>query len=190
MENLNYLFHYYEKGQSPFCSLTSLSVNEAKAIICKDLNENTKFDVDNFLNLRYKRDETLRSKFISIGGKPVRKTPVYFTLGDNKGMKTWYKEPNWIKIPVSEFDKNTISFTYGDSFAVFNPTLDTGEEWWDKIYFYDEVIRIVEKYGFPEDPEYHMEKRIFPKGKHINNYLKYVEAHIWSNDILEKYNTK
>lgn len=187
MEDTNYLYHYYEKDQPPFRTLTLLPFEEAKVIMHTLLGENTMFDVDNFLNLRYERDKALYEKFISIGGKPVRTAPVYFTLGANKGMKTWFDMPDFIKIPLSEFEPDTVSFTYGDSFAVLNPSLDTGEEWWGKVFNYNGIIKLINKYGFPEDPAYDMKNRIFPKDKHINHYLKFIEAHVWSDIALNKY---
>ena len=187
MRDLDYLYHYYEKNEPPFRTLTALSYDEAKNIICTGLTENTKFDVDKFLKLRYDRDRKLREKFIEIGGKPIRNAPVYFTLGGNEGMKTWFKEADCIKIPFKILDPSTVSFTYGDSFAVFNPLLNTGEDWWGNIYNYDGINKIIEKYGFPEDPPYNMQKRIFPKDRNINDCLKYIEAHVWSNEILNEY---
>ena len=187
MMDINYLYHYFEKNNPPFRTLTSLSYDEAKNIICSGLTESTKFDVDKFLKLRFDRDKKLREKYIEIGGKPIRNVPVYFTLGPNEGMKTWFNEVDYIKIPFVEFNSLTVSFTYGDSFAVLNPSLNTGEDWWGNIYHYDGIKKIIEKYGFPEDPIYDMQKRIFPKDKHINDCLKYVEAHVWSDEILRNY---
>jgi hypothetical protein len=193
MPDINYLYHYYKKNQPPFRTLTSLPFDEAKKIMCEGLAEEAIFNdlipawIDNFLNLRYDRDKTLREKFIAIGGKPVRAVPVYFTLGANEGMKTWFDEPDWLKIPVSEFESDTVSFTYGDSFAVFNPALDTGEEWRGKVFRYDEILKLIDKYGFPEDPPYDMKNRIFPEGRHINHCLKFIEAHVWSDTVLDKY---
>ena len=71
----------------------------------------------NFLQKRYDAVKNLRDKFISIGSKPNRSAPVYFTLGANESMKTWKKKPAVLIIPVSEFDLDAVSFTYGDSFA-------------------------------------------------------------------------
>jgi len=191
----NHLYHYYEKGTPPFRTLTSLPFEEAKAVMISGLADKTMFNdlqptwIDNFLRLRYDSDKTLRERFSSIGGKPARTSPVYFTLGANKGMKTWFEEPAWIKIPMSEFDADTVSFTYGDSFAVFNEALNTGEDWWGQIYKYDGIMRVIEKYGFPEDPPYNMRNKIFPEGRHINHCLKFVEAHVWSDEVLNKYRT-
>ena len=47
------------------------------------------------------------------------------------------------KIPLKEFDPLTVSFTYGDSFAIFNPALFGEEEYWNKVYFADEILDVV-----------------------------------------------
>ena len=187
MTNTTHLCHYYERGQPPFRTLTSLPPEEARAIVRVQLADMTESFVDGFLRRRYGRDQALRDAFIAIGGQPRRSAPVYFTLGPNEGMKTWFDDPAHIEIPVSEFDPGTVSFTYGDSFTVFNPALDTGEEWWGRVYRYDEILRLIDAFGFPEDPPYHMKKRIFPEGRHINHILKFVEAHVWSDEVLDRY---
>lgn len=126
VHDTKHLYHYYEKSMPPFRTLTSLPFEEAKAVMRSGLLEKATFTdlkttwVDNFLNLRYERDRTLREKFISIGGKPVRTSPVYFTLGANKGMGTWFDEPAWIKIPISELDPD---FVLGNC-EVVNYTLE------------------------------------------------------------------
>jgi hypothetical protein len=132
-------------------------------------------------------DKTIREKFIAVGGKPLRPVPVYFTLGANKGVSTWFENTAVIQIPVKEFDLDTVSFTYGDTVAAFHPKLYTNEEWWSKVYRYDEILKLIEKYGYPEDPEYDGAKGILPKDKPLGHYLKYIEAHIWSDEVLDKY---
>jgi len=102
-------------------------------------------------------------------------------------METWFSNTACIRIPVDEFDPDTVSYTYGDSLAAYNPALDTGEEWWGRVYRYDGIAKLIAEYGFPEDPEYDMRRRIFPKDKPINKYLKYVEAHVWSGETLDRY---
>ena len=72
-------------------------------------------------------------------------------------------------------------------FPVFNPALNTGEEWWGQVYNYAEILKLIEKYGYPEDPPYDMKNRIFPKDKNIGRYLQYIEAHVWSDEVLDKY---
>ena len=121
-------------------------------------------DIDGFLQKRYDRDKKLRDMFISHGGKPTRTTPVYMMLGEHKQWESAYENLAVIKIPLEEFDRLSVSFTYGDSFAIFNPSLFGKEEYWNRLYFVDEI-----------------------KDSHINHHLKYVEAHVWSDDVLDKY---
>ena len=190
-----HLYHYFDSSRPPLRSITSLPFDEAFEILTTKHADSPEFNDlppnfwSKFLQKRYDADKNLRDKFISIGGKPIRTVPVYFTLGENEGMKTWFDNLDWIKIPASEFDLKTVSFTYGDSFAVFNPDLNTGEEYWGQVYFYDDMLKLIERYGYPEDPPYDMKNRIFPKEKHINHYLKYIEAHVWSDEVLDKYRT-
>ena len=187
---MEYLYHYFDKTKGPFRTLTALPFDEAAAILHAKQKENPRSvnpRIDWFLTRRYADEKAVRDQFIAIGGKPVRTAPVYFTLGPNEGMKTWFDNLGIIKIPVSAFDLDTVSFTYGDMFAVFNPVLNTGEEWRDKVCRYEEIKQLIKRCGWPEDPAYDMKNCVFPKGKPINHYLKYIEAHVWSDAVLDRY---
>lgn len=186
-----HLYHYYEKSLPPFRTITSLPFEEAAAILRTRQAEDptsTNPNIEWFLNRRYEMEKAVRNKFIAIGGKPVSTAPMYCTLGANDNMKTWFQDVAYIRIPISEFDLDTVSFTYGDMFAVFNPLLNTGEEWWEQVYRYEDILKLIDKYGYPEDPEYDMKNRIFPKDKPINQYLKYIEAHVWNDMYLTNKN--
>ncbi|MCL2158497.1 MAG: hypothetical protein FWH48_03725 [Oscillospiraceae bacterium] len=188
----SHLYHYYEKTCEPFRTITALPFEEALSVYTawRAAQPNSGATTPEwYLNRRYNMEKRVRDKFIAIGGRPVRSAPVYFTLGANKGLETWYNKPAFIKIPIDEFDLATVSFTYGDMFPVFNASLDTGEEWWKQVFDYEGILKLIDKYGFPEDPEYNMKKRIFPfpEGKNIGMYLKFVEAHVWDDSALDKY---
>ena len=187
---LEYLYHYFDRARGPLRSLTALPFAGAGALLRARQAQNPRLvnpHIDWYLTRRYADEKTVREQFSAIGGRPARAAPVYCTLGPNENMKTWFDNVDYIRMPVSAFDPDTVSFTYGDMFAVFNPALDIGEEWWGKVYRYEEIVRLVEKYGLPEDPVYDMKKWIFPKDRPINQYLKYVEAQVWSDEALDRY---
>ena len=136
---------------------------------------------------RYNADFRLRERFIAIGGKPKRTAPIYMMLGEHKQWESAYEEPAVIKIPLRKFARESVSFMYGDSFAIFNPQLFGKEEYWNKVYFADEILQIIKRYGFPPYVEYDFKRSIYPTDKHINHHLKYVEAHVWDDETLNKY---
>lgn len=183
------LYHYFERGFGPFMPLTALPSEDAREIL-KVKKAAGKFhnpDIEDFLQKRYDRDQKLRDLFIEHGGRPQRENPVYMFLGEHRQWESAYEDPAVIKIPLDKFDPLTVSFTYGDSFTIFNPDLFGTEEYWNKVYLAHEILVIVERYGFPPYVEYDFKRGIYPTDKHINNHLKYVEAHIWDDDVLSQY---
>ena len=185
-----YLYHYFEKSKGPFLSITELPLDKAVDTLNEIKNRNQNLvnpNIDWFLKSRYEMEQKVREQFVAIGGKPERKSPVYMTLGEHLQFMTWYDNPACIKIPVAEFDRKTVSYTYGDVFAVFNDELNDGREFWNTVYMLDDIVEIVKKYGNPPYVEYNVRERIYPKETPINHLLKYVEAHVWSDDVIGKY---
>lgn len=81
------------------------------------------------------------------------------------------------RIPVEEFDLRTVSFTYGDSMPTFSDRVNDGKEYRKKLYMYDEILSIIDKYGLPQD--WNDDGKFGPE--------RYIEAHIWSDKTIEKY---
>lgn len=94
-------------------------------------------------------------------------------------LSTWFENSAFLKIPIEEFDLKTISFTYGDSHPTFSPRVNNmdGKEYRKKLFTYDEILMIIEKYGLPQtwndDGKYGPER--------------YIEVHIWCDEIIDKY---
>lgn len=175
-----YLYHYFEKSRGPFRTLSDISFEKAKIILSNIKINNpslTPPDIDSFLSRRQELETLVYQKFIEKGGEPVRKKPQHMTVEKCDYLETWYSDPDYIKIPIEEFDINKISFTYGDMFPVFNPRLNKGEEYRNEVYTYDEILVLIKKYGLPQfiDKEYE-----FPAEC-------YIEACIWDDKVIDKY---
>jgi hypothetical protein len=185
-ENIMFLYHYFENERKPFLSLSDLSDEEAIKIhksLEKDNNIFSKRNSDGkYMELRRFVENQLYSKFIEKGGNPKRKTPYYMVLGESN----FYKKLNnngyngVIKIPLEIFDKNTISFTYGDSFITFISPTYGGTEWYlNNVYTFDEIQEIIKKNGTPvwtEDTPFYQPS--------------YIEAQIWEEENIKEYNKK
>lgn len=178
-----YLYHYFDKTIGPFVNLSDIPIDEAKAVLNK-IRE-TKPNVQSakrqptYIEDRYYYEEILRTEFLKKGGIIKRRTPHYMVVEHSPWLSTWFENSTFIKIPIKEFDLETISFTYGDSHPVFSPRVNKmdGKEYRKKLYTYDGILKIIEKYGLPQD--WNDDGKYGPE--------RYIEAHIWCDKTIDKY---
>ena len=183
------LYHYYERSIGPFRMITELPMDAAKALLLQKSAEG-KFhhpNIDGFLARRYDHDRRLREAFIKRGGKPTRTAPIYMMLGAHPQWESAYDEAAVIKIPLDAFARAHVSFTYGDSFAVFDPILYRDKEYGQRVYFADEILALIERLGMPKHVDYDFKRGIYPTDMPINHHLKYVEAQVWDDTVIDRY---
>ncbi|EHB68595.1 MULTISPECIES: hypothetical protein [Paenibacillus] len=176
--DIQYLFHYYEDSNGPFKNLSSLPLDEAKAVMKAIKAKGSVFASkrpENYLEVRFDLEEKARKLFIQKGGKPKMKYPHYMTLGRCKWLKEWYTTGEEIQIQISEFNPDILSFTYGDLF----PTMryKDGKPYREQIYTFHEIVKIIDEYGLPQawNPD-------GDKGPE-----RYIEVQVWDEEVLRKY---
>ncbi|MGI6662410.1 MAG: hypothetical protein ACOX4B_02895 [Bacillota bacterium] len=177
-----YLYHYYERENGPFLSLSDLPDDEAQRVqdaLKKDGTIYAKRDPDGrYMFYRRMIERRIREMFVAKGGKPIRQTPRYMIIGECDYCRTWYREARFIRIPISAVDLTTVSFTYGDSFPTFDPTHGDKSEYRQNVYTYEEITEIIAKYGWPN----------VPCDEDVPYWLpRYVEAQVWSDVPLSKF---
>jgi len=179
-----YLYHYFERKVGPFVSLSDLSVAEAMKIQAELDKQNTTFHAgmrgEKYYERRKVLEQLVRAMFIEKGGQPVLLTPHYMVIGECPWLASWFEDGDYIKIPIDEFDLNTVSFTYGDTFPTFSPNVTDGLEYRRQVYTYKEILRIIEKYGLPQD---FWNEPVFAQPA-------YVEAQVWSGTPICRYRMK
>ena len=176
-----FLYHYFSKSIGPFRNLSDLPINNAKNIL-KQFQKNNPSSQPasrpiDYIDRRINFENILKNKFIEIGGKPERNYPQYMIVEHYEWFMTWYEDTCFIKIPVEEFEIDTISFTYGDSHPTFDPGVNDGKEYRKKLYKYNEIIKIIEKYDLPQ--KWNPDWKLGPE--------TYVEVQIWSDKVINKY---
>ena len=92
-------------------------------------------------------------------------------------LSSWYEDCAYIKIPIEEFDLETLSFTYGDSHPTFSDKVKDGKEYRKKLYTYKEILKIIDKYGLPQD--WNDGGKFGPE--------RYIEVHVWSDETINRY---
>ena len=176
-----YLYHYFEKTTGPFRNLSDLSVEEAKEVVRRVKEERPGTQCasrhDKYVEYRRNCEKILRAEFAKKGGKMDRNVPHYMVVEFSPWLSTWFEECDYIKIPIEEFDLDTLSFTYGDSMPTFSPTVQDGKEYRHKLYTYEEILKVIEKYGLPQD--WNDDGKYGPE--------RYIEVHVWSDETVKKY---
>jgi len=175
------LYHFYDRRTGPFRSLTKLKPEEAKAVLEKIRAERPDSFCaqrdEEYVEKRRNCEAVLRREFEAKGGVMEIESPHYMVLGYSPWLYSWYEQPEFIKIPVEEFDLKTVSFTYGDSMPTFSDRVKDGKEYRKKLYTYDEILEVIAKYGMPQ--EWNDDGKQGPE--------RYIEAHVWSDKTIKKY---
>ena len=176
-----YLYHYFDKRTGPFKSLTAVSASEAKKVMeqIKEERPNSQCALrnDKYVEYRHNCEGILRRVFAAKGGIMEKESPHYIVLGHSPWLSTWYEQMECLKIPVEEFDLRKVSFTYGDSMPTFSDRVNDGKEYRKKIYFYEEILKVIQKYGLPQDWN--------DDGAHGPE--RYIEVQVWSDETIKRY---
>lgn len=176
-----YLYHYFDKRTGPFKSLTAVSREEAQKVMNQIKEEYPNSQCasrhDKYVEYRNNCEAILRREFAAKNGVMEITSPYYMVVGHSPWLSTWYEQMDCLKIPMEEFDLRTLSFTYGDSMPTFSDKINDGKEYRKKLYVYEEILDIIQKYGLPQDWN--------DDGAHGPE--RYIEVHVWSNKTIEKY---
>lgn len=179
-----YLYHYYNVNSQPFLNLSDLELAKANKL----MEEMRATRPDSFcakrppeyMSNRLYYENILREEFRKKGGKMERSVPHYMVVEPCPWLSSWYENSAFIKIPIEEFDLQTLSFTYGDSHPTFSERVNDGKEYRKKLYMYDEILEIIDKYGLPQ--EWNEDGRFGPE--------RYIEVHVWSDETVSRYMNK
>lgn len=178
-----YLYHYFERGKGPFLNLSDLScemAEEKQREICALGKGFAAGRNENYIRRRRELEGLAREIFISKGGKPVRQRPQYMVVEACDFLRGWYIDGAYIKEPVEAFDKQVLSFSYGDMFPTFSPLVNDGKEYRRQIYTYGEILKLIDKYGLPQ--EWNEGGQFGPE--------RYIEVQVWSDEVISKYYPK
>lgn len=117
----DYITHYYKRGSSPIKTLSALTESEALKIMESLSDDSPLFarfkEPIQYLNSRRQTEKWLRDEFIAKGGQPKDEYPLYAVLSTSDWIEKHSSSFNIekIRIPMSIFKEDDISFTYPDS---------------------------------------------------------------------------
>lgn len=148
------LYHYYEKSIGPFHSISDLADEDAKGLLERIRKEKPEAFIakrpEDYMEKRRHFEGILREEFLKKGGLIERETPHYMVVEACPFFEKWYEQTAFVEIDAKQLDLRTVSFTYGDSHPTFSGKVKDGKEYRNRLYTYDEILGIIDKYGLPQ----------------------------------------
>lgn len=184
---MDYLTHYYMGDREPFQSLSALPDDDAIRIMVA-LSDDTPFGArfkqpHQYLAARKESEAWVRAGFIAKGGRPQASYPISCVLGSSRWLeqaapkRATHAE---IRIPLSLFTADDVSFTYPDSmisrwFGRDKPAEYYQPELHGRVFTLPEILALVTEKGMPEENwDSHLPVSLAP----------YIEAQVWNHALL------
>ena len=175
------LYHYFERDAGPFRSISDLPDREAEAVLQRIRTEHPDLfparRPADYLQKRRRFEEILRTAFLQKGGLAERETPHYLVVAACPFLEKWYEHTAWITVDTDRLDLRTLSFTYGDSHPTFSGKIRDGKEYRNRLYTYDEILSVIDRYGLPQD--WNPDCKLGPEC--------YIEVQMWTDRGLENW---
>lgn len=172
------LYHYYEASKGPFLNLSDFPLEEAERILDEMRQKGEGFasrrNAD-YLQIRRALEKKVRQLFIAKGGKPKRERPHYMILGACPWLIDWYKDGRDLCVPLSAFQAESVSFTYGDTFPAMR--YQDGKPYRGQVYKLDELPWLIRLHGLPQ--EWNPDGEFGPD--------RYIEAQVWDDAPIKQY---
>ena len=185
----DYITHYYEEGNILLKNICNYDDVEAESILMslKESGQRTWLHPE-YLEERRRVETWLYNDFTKKGKKPHLRHPLYFVLGESDDFfqKNGFfssANPIKLKIPLSIFDSDMISFTYPDSMPSFAiPQTERGKPYLKpfhgKVFTLEEITEVIQIYGLPGDKW---------KVEELWRYDRFIEAQVWDDRPIWKF---
>jgi len=174
----DFLCHYYEATDGPFRNLSDLPLTEAEMVLQQIRHSGDRFAsqrTDDYLSVRRELENQVRMMFIAKNGHPIRLRPHYLVVGECPWLKDWYVNGSELRISLSVFNVDNVSFTYGDTFPAFR--YQDGRPYRKQVYTLAELPGLIEQYGLPQ----------VWNANGTQGPDRYIEAQVWDDVPLRSF---
>lgn len=183
--------HYHLAGRPPFLNLSDLQPGNADGVLA-ELNllaggrrSHRRFG-PKYLTLRTATEELLRERFVARGGRPERRAPHYFVLGESAWFRGLYADCAEIRVALQQLPAKATSITWPDSVASMGLLNSNGHLTGDRsqdgrVFLLEELPDVVDRYGLPDSdvPDSY-------DGHQHQAFDHFIEVQLWSDEPLRR----
>ncbi len=170
-----YLVNYRHKDSIPCKSITELPLKEAKKLAEKlhtdiSCRAHRRFGAsfERYYEDRCKAEQWMRESFRKLGGVPERSHPLYFSVQPSEMLSESYGEHCITEIDLDEVADTDISFTIGDSMA---------------LYYTEKLHQLYTKNGLLKQLELY-DNDVNKMLKQDKGQSTFIEAQLWNDKYL------
>jgi len=185
----DFITHYHLAGRPPFLNLADLE-GASLASVLSGLQGAAESGVSarrfgpRYMELRRGTEEVLRSRFAERGGRPTRRSPHYFVLGESPWFRGLYSEAAEVRLQLADLPTEQVSFTYPDSVTSMGLLAEFGidvspQPYHGSVFRIEEIEGVIEHHGLPGSA-----KPATYEGHQFDDFEHYIEVQVWSDDAL------
>ena len=185
-----FVTHYHRAGHPPFLNLSDLPEEQLKSVLA-ELAAPEQQEVSarrfgpRYMALRRATEARLRERFTAAGGRPQRRAPHYFVLGESVWFAGLYLDLAEVRLPLSALPSDVTSVTYADGITAMGrgvpfglPAPDPNHA--DRVYHLEELDDLIARYDRPADAA--PDGLAGYTGHQHHRVDIYVEIQLWSDE--------
>lgn len=185
MEDIpDHVCHYWRRARRPFLNLSDLDGPALDGVIDGLMHErrsgtHRRAFGRRYMDLRSRTESKMRRLFVEAGGRPERRSPHYFVLGESPWFRGLADDMEAVVLPITALPDESTSFTYPDSFTAMGLAPDYGLPYEARPYHHQvfrlgQLESVVGEYGLPAEPDGY-------DGYEHQPFEAYVEVQLWSD---------
>lgn len=186
LENM-YAYRFFESEKGPLDTIRKYSLEE----IDEMGREAGIAHIREIYHNRVNMEKLMFSMFKRNDGKPNVKEPIYFAIYDElpntNRLHVRFRNPMCLKIPMTEFDKDIVSFTYGLSTHAF--TRKDNHPCRRKLLTWNEAQEVINTIPFDEKEDLWLEMQVWNE-EVISNYFRNNSNSICSVEVEDRISNK
>ena len=187
----DFITHYHLAGRSAFLNLSELDEARLAGVLSALETNAAAGDSERrfgprYMQLRRGTEALLRSRFIERGGRPTRRSPHYFVLGESAWFRGLYRDAAEVRIQLTDLPTEQVSVTYPDSITSMGLLPQFGinvspRAYHGNVYRIEDLPDLAEPYGLPQgsQPDTY-------DGHQLDDFEHYIEVQVWSDHALDK----
>lgn len=192
----SFITHYFERDRGPFLNVCDISDAQLDSIIETECNASTAFNRfamgAEFFEFRCAADDLLIESYRNKFNREPEGRPFYGVLGEFDKTLGMYREGQKIRLSVSDFEADQITFMYPDHAHLISlsdsaaprlfyqlPSDWKQQAFWGKLFTYQELCDDYSSSGIRD---------MIESWTSLDGWAGcYVEAHIWDRSLREKH---